>query len=225
MARDLELVEIVRAGIAPFVFETYTWEPWAISLGKHQSIDAIDVDKASELGFDVVWRPTGGRAILHADELTYCVAVRGNPRDVYRTIHNVIHRALDKIVPNALNGYETQPDLRQFYASGTALGQVCFASGVKDELMYNGRKVVGSAQRVIDGIVLQHGSILCGPAHHTITDILAVKENDRSEIKQQLRKSSVSLSEIAGIRIDPLSVASEIERFDVVYDPRPAILE
>ncbi|MBI2793337.1 MAG: lipoate--protein ligase family protein [Ignavibacteria bacterium] len=225
MARDLELLETVRAGIAPFAFETYTWEPWAVSLGKHQSINAIDVDKAREMGIDVVWRPTGGRAILHADELTYCVAVRGNPRDVYRRVHDVIRRALDRIVPHALNGHKAQPDLRQFYASGTRLGQVCFASSVTDELMHNGRKVVGSAQRVIDGIVLQHGSILCGPAHQTIADILAVKENDRSEIKQQLNKLSISLSEIAGRRIDPLTVAREIEQIDVVYPSLSAIHE
>lgn len=230
MARDFELIESVRSGARPFVFETYTWDPWAVSLGKHQSIDVINVDKANELGIDVVWRPTGGRAILHADELTYCMAVRGEPREVYHRIHAFILQALDKIVPGALSGRPTQTNLRQFYASATPLGQACFASSVKDELMHNDKKVVGSAQRVIDGVVLQHGSILCGPTHELLADILAVNESDRFAIRQQLRSTSITLSEIAGTHIDPLSVAEEIENIEIKhlfvnYDPQTAVHE
>lgn len=217
MARDFELIEIVRSGTHSLIFETYTWEPWAVSLGKHQSIDVINIDKAYELGIDVVWRPTGGRAILHADELTYCVAVRGEPRNVFRQINAIIHRAIDKIVPGALSGRRTQTNLRQFYASATPLGQACFASSIKDELMHNNKKVVGSAQRVIDGVVLQHGSILCGHSHELLADILALNESDRLVIRQQLRCTSITLSEIAGTHIDPLTVAEEIEQIEIEH--------
>ncbi|RPI67736.1 MAG: hypothetical protein EHM43_06735, partial [Ignavibacteriae bacterium] len=95
MARDLELLEMVRSGGLDLAFRTYTWDPWAVSLGKHQQTEAIDVAETQRRGFDIVHRPTGGRAVLHARELTYCIAVRGKPQDVYAQVHSALYEALE----------------------------------------------------------------------------------------------------------------------------------
>lgn len=60
----------------------FGWSPYAVSLGYHQSEDEIDLQRCAEEGIDVVRRPTGGRAILHAHEVTYSVVMPGAGRKI-----------------------------------------------------------------------------------------------------------------------------------------------
>ena len=62
------------------VLRLYGWDPPAISLGHHQDASTIDQDRLQRDGFELVRRPTGGRAILHHEELTYCVAMLSGRR-------------------------------------------------------------------------------------------------------------------------------------------------
>ncbi|RME01602.1 MAG: hypothetical protein D6814_01155, partial [Calditrichaeota bacterium] len=89
MATDVALVECVSRP----VLRLYAWHPWAISLGFHQSLKAIDRQRCRQEGIDVVRRPTGGRAVLHAEEITYSVVVPSDHpwyqlgvQEVYRQI-------------------------------------------------------------------------------------------------------------------------------------------
>ena len=66
---------------------------------------------------------------------------------------------------------KSQPDFREFYKEGHSA--VCFAVPAKSELKFDGRKLVGSAQRKFGNVILQHGSILCGEFHKKIVDYLA----------------------------------------------------
>jgi lipoate-protein ligase A len=214
MARDLELLEQLRLSDAPRLWRLYTWEPWAVSLGKHQSLEAIDLEAAAAHGIDVVHRPTGGRAVLHAEELTYCVVARGIPAVVYEQAHSIIHDALCKVLgakADLLEFDTVGSDLRSHYASGSDLGQACFATSARTEIMSGGRKVVGSAQRVIDGLVLQHGSILCGPAHLLLSEFVNIPHERRAPFRQALQRTSISLSEIAGRAVVANEVAAALD--------------
>jgi len=194
-------------------WRTYTWQPWAVSLGKHQDIAAIDAMAARRYSIDIVHRPTGGRAVLHANELTYCVVACGKPAEVYAKIHQTIHKALVQVLGDngRLLEFDTVGhDLRSHYASGSDLGQACFATSAKSEIMVNGRKVVGSAQRVVNGIVLQHGSILCGPEHLLLSELMPIPDERKTVFKAALQRSSISLSEIAGYAITPEDVAKAL---------------
>jgi lipoate-protein ligase A len=73
MAVDEAILEAVAAGESPPTLRFYAWQPPCVSLGYRQPANVVDVERCAAAGWDVVRRPTGGRAILHVDELTYSV--------------------------------------------------------------------------------------------------------------------------------------------------------
>ncbi len=201
MRRDLLFVDRVRDGRADVALRLYQWQPWCVSLGTNQQRDSIDADACTARSIDIVIRPTGGRAVLHANELTYALAVMipqgGTAMDVYRECHRLLHGALVSIAPE-LVCTTVAPSLREHYASSGALGQICFSAHAPSELMWNNRKVVGSAQRVIDSVVLQHGSILCGAGHEDLGYLLQADRATQERVVSTTRSASATLSEAAG---------------------------
>lgn len=215
MRQDLALLALAEQ-TRTWHMRTYTWSPWCVSLGKHQSLDAVDANRLHDHGFDVVHRPTGGRAVLHANELTYCVAVPLTQglaaQDVYAAVHTLIVAALRSIDVPELEYQEVPTNLRMHYASSGIAGASCFTSSARSEVMARGRKVVGSAQRIMQDMVLQHGSILCGPGHEKIADVLAADIDARNVVRDRLRDGAVTLSELADRVITPEQCAAAIAR-------------
>ena len=206
MRRDLSMVERVQSGLIDLSLRTYRWEPWCVSLGMHQASTQIDRSACVQRGLDIVRRPTGGRAVLHADELTYAFALRlssqHSARAVYQRFHTLLHEALLPFAPE-LTITTLGPSLREHYAASGPLGQVCFSAHAPSELLWKGRKVVGSAQRIIEGVVLQHGSILCGPGHEELGHVLNAHHDTRIRIVDTMKATSVTLSDISGRSIVP----------------------
>lgn len=205
MALDGSLAVAARNAGA-ILMRTYTWDPWAISLGKNQPEHDVNTMALAQAGFHLVRRPTGGRAVFHANELTYCAAVatqlvgRG---EFYEMIHHLLLDALSGFL-EGLGFQPSQPDLRHHYRTQGAMGAVCFSASARTELVWRGRKIVGSAQHVSDGVILQHGSILCGPEHLGIADFLNGGES--SELRNSIEQHSISLSEACGRPISPNQV-------------------
>src|SRR2546423_5590703 len=75
MAIDEAILESVGAGHAPPTLRFYSWQPACLSLGYAQHIRDADLDRLRANGWGLVRRPTGGRAILHTDELTYSITL------------------------------------------------------------------------------------------------------------------------------------------------------
>jgi lipoate-protein ligase A len=185
----------------------FRWNPWAISVGYNQETGGLDRDACLREHIDVVRRPTGGRAILHAEELTYSVVMVTGRRSVLQ-VYNDISRALVRGlrlfgVDAALQ--RSQPNFAESYRQPTSIP--CFTSSARYEIEWGGRKLVGSAQRRFsDGerdIVLQHGSILVGPAHRRLSEFLTVRDGPTLDvIRKDLRERTVDLSEILGGRVD-----------------------
>jgi len=141
----------------------YQWIRPTLSLGFSQKAErVVDLDYCNVHGIDVVRRPTGGKAVLHHRELTYSV-ISNDPAffpiaDISRTYC---------LIANALQsgfrflGIETT--LAQCRGRSTATGPLpaaCFAVSNHHELLWQNRKLVGSAQRRTKTAFLQHGSIL-----------------------------------------------------------------
>lgn len=201
MRLDVELADRVRSGAAAATMRLYTWEPWCVSLGKHQPRSAVVQSDIEARGFDLVHRPTGGRAVLHADEVTYCVCMPVidslEARRLYAEIHTLLYGAL-RLLSHELMFAAIDSDLRTHYASSGPMGQACFTSHARSEILWHGRKVVGSAQRVIDGVLLQHGSILCGAGHEQLADVVSATDADREQLRHTITGSSATLSQAAG---------------------------
>jgi lipoate-protein ligase A len=166
----------------------YRWSPFCISLGAHQSFDDINVEKANSDNLHVVKRPTGGKAILHAEELTYSVVLELDdgltPKSVYSKVSRAIVSGLSKYHSTLSNvDLQTQqPDFKALLKKPE--GKLCFATAAKNEITYYGRKLVGSAQRKMGNIILQHGSILCGPYHKKLINYLPENEMQFSNLDE-----------------------------------------
>lgn len=155
MARDVGMLRDVDLGRA--AIRLYRWEPACLSLGRNEpALSRYDVGRIEALGLAVVRRPTGGRAVWHAHEVTYAVAGHvsdfGSLRQTYEWVHRRVASGLRKLGVAA----ELAPAGRPASPAAGA----CFAAPVGGEVMVRGRKLVGSAQMRDGDRFLQHGSIL-----------------------------------------------------------------
>jgi lipoate-protein ligase A len=159
MAVDEAILRAVVAGRVPPTLRLYTWQPPCLSLGRAQPLADVDVRAVRASGFDLVRRPTGGRAILHIDELTYSVvAPQEDPRvaegivESYRRLSAGLVRGLERLGVTDLVADQRVQDRRPE-------GPVCFEVPSDYEITIGGRKLVGSAQMRAQGAVLQHGAL------------------------------------------------------------------
>jgi lipoate-protein ligase A len=166
MARDLALLDACSRGETPGAIRLYGFSPPCLSLGRMQPMNDVDLDACARDAVDVVRRPSGGRAVLHDQEVTYCVVCRssdpifgGRVLESCARIHDAIAVGLEAL------GVRTTPraipaDLRRDARDGAAVAD-CFARPAAHELLDSaGRKLVGSAQARRAGALLQHGSVL-----------------------------------------------------------------
>ena len=159
MALDEALMERARR-TGEWVLRVYSWRTPTISLGRNQTARGrYDLQRMRERGVDVVRRPTGGRAILHAREITYSVTApvddAGSLRESYHRINRLLTTALLSLGVDAVVADGSQ---RHFSPGMTP----CFDQPADGELTVEGRKLAGSAQWRQEGALLQHGSILVG---------------------------------------------------------------
>ena len=167
MAVDEAMLELAAGGATLLRF--YGWEPWCLSLGRHQEAPDRLLGRSREdlrPGVDAVRRPTGGRSVFHGPEITYALACParawGGPRAVLHTVHRALGEGLRSLgVPldEALELESDSPDSSALKASRIS-AESCFRDPAPGELTVQGRKLVGSAQCRRRGSVLQHGSIL-----------------------------------------------------------------
>src|SRR5436190_6298345 len=156
------LDEVDKSAETRTVVRFYGWLRPTISLGRNQKIEkAVDAGYCRAHGIDIVHRPTGGRAVLHDDELTY--AVISNDTDAFGdTIYGNYKRVSEALclgynrlgVPAVL-----APDTRKAVPLSNGGDPPCFLSPSRYELMVEGRKIAGSAQRRVRRSFLQHGSM------------------------------------------------------------------
>lgn len=168
MAVDEALLEAAGRGQALPTLRLYAWDPACLSLGYAQPFADVDIPRLHERGWDVVRRATGGRAILHVDELTYSVTA---PPDEPRVQGSVLesYQRLAQALMNALHALGL-PVLMEEHAppAGLAKGPVCFEVPSAYEIVVGGKKLVGSAQARKRIGVLQHGTL---PLHGDLTRI------------------------------------------------------
>jgi lipoate-protein ligase A len=216
---DIDLARNSKAGEA--ILRLYRWKPYCISLGAHQSFESVNLSKAAVDNIDVIKRPTGGRAILHSDELTYSVVfpVSENlsAKDIYHDINLALLEGL-KNYNSKLTEIElesSQPDFPSFYKQEKSA--ICFAVPAKSELKYFGKKLVGSAQRKVENAILQHGSILCGTFHLKIVDYLNTE--NRQALNSEIQNTTIDLGSILNENINYDELAKSIERgFEIKFD-------
>ena len=174
MAVDEAILEAVSEGKSPPTLRLFAWDPPCLSIGYAQPFSDIDTNRLFRNGWELVRRVTGGRAILHTDELTYSVIapendprVAGNVLESYKRLSQALLAALVRLgLPAESLPYPPK--------NGESIQQqepVCFEIPSNYEITVGGKKLIGSAQARKKKVVLQHGTL---PLYGDLTRITHV---------------------------------------------------
>jgi lipoyl(octanoyl) transferase len=186
MAVDEAISLSVKKETAPPTLRLYGWASPSVTIGYFQKISEIGFDYCILKGIPVVRRITGGRAILHADEMTYSFSVRtkgqfsGGLIDSYRRISAAFHCAFIKagISPEITLNSRSRGFLPQYGVKSP----LCFQSASYGELTIQKKKIIGSAQkRWIDGL-LQQGSIPFSLDRDEISRVFGLKDTESTMV-------------------------------------------
>lgn len=194
---DAALLDSFREGDDP-ILRVYRWWPPAVSFGYNQKEADFDPDAVAARGFGIVRRPTGGRAILHADEITYCV-VGASPSDLFGDSLHSTYMKINEALVQFLRALGLDPEISGGEAAHELRGALCFKSAGQHEIRVGGRKLIGSAQRRKTDIFLQHGSILTGPTHAELVDCVVPERQSIS--KEQLLALTTDLGQLLGKKL------------------------
>ncbi len=177
------------------VFRLYGWSPACVSLGRNQKDCFLDYEYLSSLGLEVVRRLTGGRALLHDDEITYSVVCPAtylkNGANVVESYKEISQILIEKFAQAGIElplgadkGVHTKFDYCMLVSTGA-------------DLCYKGKKLIGSAQFRKEGYILQHGSILY---------------DYNREFLEKIFKETVSTDEITSIK----EINPSLSREDII---------
>jgi lipoate-protein ligase A len=199
MAVDEAILEHVGLGASEPTLRLYAWEPACLSLGHAQPFADVDVDRLRQRGWDVVRRPTGGRAILHTDELTYSVMAPPDEPTVAGSLLESYNRLARALLQAARSlGLPAEMKTGQREQTGVS-NPVCFEAPSAYEITVGGKKLIGSAQARRREGVLQHGSIPLTGDLTRITEALVFREEpDRAQAAERLLERATTAESVLG---------------------------
>ncbi len=161
MAIDEAIAIAFSEGKAPATLRLYSWATPSFSIGAFQKLESDYIALLEAQEIDLVRRMTGGRGILHDDELTYSV-VAGTAHALFS---GGIQGTFQSIAGGLLNGLKAVGVEAAVHApvrSGRPArkNRLCFDAVSVYEITARGKKLIGSAQRRWKNHFLQHGSLV-----------------------------------------------------------------
>ena len=170
MAVDEAILESVYSGRSLPTLRLYAWQPACLSLGLAQPYAEVNAQALAANGWDVVRRPTGGRAILHVDELTYAViAPDSEPRVAGGVLKSYLRLSKALLEALRLLGLKPEANEKEAHRNTDQPNPVCFEVPSNYEITVAGRKLIGSAQARRKEGILQHGAL---PLYGDLTRII-----------------------------------------------------
>ena len=199
MAVDEAILENIGRGDSLPTLRLYAWDPACLSLGHAQPFADVDTARLKERGWEVVRRATGGRAILHTDELTYSVTgsaeeplLAGGVLESYNRIAQALLLAVRDLELNVEMKEGKEND-------HTAPNPVCFEVPSTYEITVDGKKLIGSAQARKKEGVLQHGSLpLTGDLTRICQALVFENETAREKASQRLLTRATTVESALG---------------------------
>jgi lipoate-protein ligase A len=208
MAADQHL--LMRCAEEDIIFvRFYTWQTPSITLGYTQRIsDVLDVESINRDGVCWIRRITGGRAVLHFEDLTYsCIFSKKHSKmglsvqESYSIISSCLMDGLSRvgILCSAHDSYDELLGVKR------EVKLPCFLTPNRDEIMVNGKKLVGSAQRRNTSGILQHGSIPFSEYYRRLPSYIQMSQDERVIQKRLLERKCTCINEI-----DPTLTAHDL---------------
>lgn len=249
MAVDEAILWAHSEGIVPPTVRFYGWNPATLSIGYFQKAHKdVDHHFLQDKGLGFVRRPTGGRAVLHDQELTYSVVlseahpfIPSSVNESYRILSRGLMEGFLALGLDArMVSLSNESEKAKFATLSTA---ACFDSPSWYELVVEGRKVAGSAQMRHQGTLLQHGSILLDfDIELLFKSLIFPSEEKRQEMMNAFREKAISIKQLSGqnityetavkaftkgferglgIQLEPAVLTNqEIEQAQILYDTK-----
>ena len=203
MAADEAILEHIGRGDSAPTLRLYAWAPACLSLGQAQPFTDVDSVRLQAHGWEVVRRLTGGRAILHTDELTYSVTgsatepvLAGSVLESYNRLAQALLLAVKDLgLPVEMKEVAQNNILRN--------NPVCFEVPSSYEITVNGKKLIGSAQARKKEGVLQHGSLpLTGDLTRICQALVFENESEREEAAKRLMRRATTVESALARAVD-----------------------
>jgi len=225
MALDEVLLLSCQKGTSPPALRLYLWNPPAVSIGYFQSTEkTVDFKACKSKGIQVVRRITGGRAVLHEDEITYSVCASSDHfaqlgENTIQTYKRLSMALLEALLVLGINGEWVKPSRKKESSSFHATPpKPCFASNSRYEITVYGKKLIGSAQRRFSfrsggskkDSFIQHGSILTGNGKHSLAELLP-DESSTKTVRFNLEEKSTNIERILKRRVKPEEMVSALK--------------
>jgi lipoyl(octanoyl) transferase len=217
MAVDEAILQLHSEGKVPPTVRFYTWNPATLSIGYFQkAAKEINMEALRERGLGFVRRPTGGRAVLHDQELTYSVVVsESHPKmpssvtEAYKVISMGLLHGFQRLGLHAeMVSLATEEEKEKYSSPGSS---ACFDSPSWYELVVEGKKVAGSAQTRQKGVILQHGSILLEMDVELLFSLLNFpSERVKQRMMESFRQKAVTINEVSP---RPIGLQEAVEAF------------
>jgi lipoate-protein ligase A len=212
MAVDEAIMTAFQNGLVPPTLRLYGWNPPAVSIGHFQKIDeAVNLEECRARGIDVVRRLTGGRAVLHEHEITYSVIIGEDYTDMPQSVVES-YKFISRGIVEGLKLLGADVSMESGKKKDILNSAACFDAASMYEILYEGKKLVGSAQVRKNGVVLQHGSILLEFDEEKLASILRFKsEQIKEKTEAALKNNVVTLSKIMGCEEKPEKICESVK--------------
>ncbi len=199
MAVDEAILEHIGRGASLPTLRLYAWDPACLSLGQAQSIADVDRLRLQTRGWEVVRRLTGGRAILHTDELTYSVSGSADEPVLAGSVLESYNRLAQALLL-AVRNLGLPVEMKEAAQRNTSQNNpVCFEVPSSYEITVGGKKLIGSAQARKKEGVLQHGSLpLSGDLRRICQALVFENESRREEASQRLLARATTVESALG---------------------------
>jgi lipoate-protein ligase A len=206
MAVDESILEHIYRGEALPTLRLYSWDPPCLSLGHAQPFADVDMERVNANGCEVVRRLTGGRAILHTDELTYSVTGSVTDPILSGSILESYNRIAQALL-YAVRELGLPVEMKEHALAGEPatlnLNPVCFEVPSTYEITVNEKKLIGSAQARKKEGVLQHGSLpLTGDLTRICEALIFKDEASRQNAKQRLLARATTVESVTSVKTD-----------------------
>lgn len=206
MALDVLFLEEAESTVP--VLRLYGFSPPCISLGLNQKISEDSIKRTQERGFEIVRRPSGGRAVLHYKDLTYSFIACQKGHGSIGVLESGVSSAYKQICSGLQSAFGHLGLKTELGTSSSAYrNQVdCFLATTNADLHVDGLKLAGSAQLRRRNAVLQHGSIPLNLDQDLMAELLGINKSE-----ERKNERHANLFELLG-RVVPISELNEAMR-------------
>lgn len=213
MAVDTALLAEAENKKALPTLRFYSWSEPTLTTGYAQNYGGLNLEYLAQNKIAITRRPTGGRALLHDNEVTYSVVIPstsshyGSLRDIYFFVSSALKKALEEVgIPPDTNETET----------GSRRSGSCFATKTRHEITIDGRKITGSSQRRIKNAALQHGFISL--SNDTERNLACIQWNSEEE-REKAKLRMGGINDFADKKVSATNLKKAIRcSFEELYD-------